>query len=139
MQRIVVAAKAGADEPWVADAAADLARQTGAAATVVSVDGLELEALSPTPRAEFASRARESAEALALRLRAAGIEAGAETRSGPVVPGLLLYAEEHDADVIVVGASSRGRVASRLLGDVPLELVQRSRRPVLIIARPHGA
>ena len=137
MKRIVVAAKAGADEPWVADAAADLAAQTGAPVTVVSVDGLELEALSPTPRAEFAGRARESAEALALRLRAAGVEATAETRSGAVVPGILLYAEEHDADIIVVGASSRGRVRQRLLGDVPLELTQRARRPVLIVSRPH--
>jgi nucleotide-binding universal stress UspA family protein len=136
MQRIVVAAKAGADQPWVADAAVQLAAQTGAQVNVVSLDGLELEALSPTPRSEFADRARESAEALKLRLRAGGVEATAETRAGAVVPGILLYAEEHDADIIVVGATSRGRVAARVLGDVPLELAQRSRRPVLIVARP---
>jgi nucleotide-binding universal stress UspA family protein len=136
MQRIVVAAKAGADQPWVADAAAQLAAQTGAQVNVVSLDGLEMEALSTTPRSEFADRARESAEALKLRLRASGVEATAETRAGAVVPGILLYAEEHDADIIVVGATSRGRVASRVLGDVPLELAQRSRRPVLIVARP---
>jgi nucleotide-binding universal stress UspA family protein len=136
MQRIVVAAKAGADQPWVAEAAAQLAAQTGAAVNVVSLDGLEMEALSTTPRSELAGRARESAEALALRLRASGVEATAETRAGPVVPGILLYAEEHDADIIVVGATSRGRVAARVLGDVPLELAQRSRRPVLIVHRP---
>ncbi len=136
MQRIVVAAKAGADQPWVAEAAAHLAAQTGAKVNVVSLDGLEMEALSTTPRSEYADRARESAEALVLRLRASGVEATAETRAGAVVPGILLYAEEHDADIIVVGATSRGRVAARVLGDVPLELAQRSRRPVLIVAHP---
>jgi hypothetical protein len=57
MRRIVVAAKAGADQPWLADAAAELAQQTGAAVSVVSLDGLDVEALSPTPRSEFTARA----------------------------------------------------------------------------------
>jgi nucleotide-binding universal stress UspA family protein len=136
MQRIVVAAKAGADELWLADAAADLAKQTGAGAVVVSFDGVDMEALSPLPRSEYAASARSSADALAQRLRDAGIEATAEVRSGRPVPGLLTAAEELGADLIVVGASSRGRVAARLLGDVSLELVQRATRPVLVIGRP---
>ena len=136
MQRIVVAAKAGADQPWVADSAAELARQTGAAVAVVSVDGLEIEALSTVPRSEFAERARTSAEALAARLRELGVEATAEMRGGKVVPGILMFAEEQDADLIVVGGTSRGPVAARVLGDVPLELVARSRRPVMIVGRP---
>ena len=43
MERIVVAAKAGADEPWLADAAAHLAEQTGGVVIVVSVDGVDVE------------------------------------------------------------------------------------------------
>ena len=70
------------------------------------------------------------------RIRAAGVETTAETRPGQVVRGILLYAEEQDADLIVVGASSRGRVAQRLLGAVPLDLVGRSRRPVLVVSPP---
>ena len=62
MQHIVVAAKAGADEPWVADAAAELAKQTGAQVAVVSVDGLELEGLSPMPRSEFPEQAQQTAD-----------------------------------------------------------------------------
>ena len=64
MQRIVVAAKAGADEPWLADAAANLAEQTGAAVSVVSVDGLDVEMGSTMPRSEYAgagARARPTA------------------------------------------------------------------------------
>src|SRR3954463_5688623 len=64
MDRIVVAAKAGAEQPWVADAAAELAQHTGASVEVVSVDGVEMEALSPLPREEYARSALESAERL---------------------------------------------------------------------------
>lgn len=140
MQTIVVAAKAGSSQPWVADAAAELAQQTGARVRVVSVDGVELEALSPLPRSEYLDDARASAEAIAERIGDRGVEATAVARSGKVVPGILLFAEEQDADLIVAGASTRGPVARRILGDVPLELVQRSRRPVLVVSAPaqHG-
>jgi nucleotide-binding universal stress UspA family protein len=138
MQRIVVAAKAGADEPWLADAAAGLAEQTGASVAVASVDGLDVEMGSTMPRSEYAQLARESAERLAGQIREAGVEAEAHVRHGKVVPGLLVFAEEHDADLVLVGASKRGPVAKRLLGDVSLELVRRSRRPVMVIAPPSG-
>src|SRR5690242_16204984 len=138
MRTIVVAAKAGADQPWVADAAAELAQQTGAQAKVVSVDGVDVEMLAPLPRSEYQQKARESADRLAEQIRGHGVEAIAEVRQGKVVPGILLYAEEHDADMIVVGGSTLGPVARRILGDVPLELVQRSRRPVLVVSAPQG-
>jgi nucleotide-binding universal stress UspA family protein len=136
MQRIVVAAKAGAEEPWLADAAAELAEQTGAAVTVVSFDGVDMEALSPLPRSEYADQARTSAELIAERLRSAGASAELQVRSGRPVPGVLVAAEELGADLILVGASARSPVAARLLGDVALELVQRSKRPVLVISPP---
>jgi nucleotide-binding universal stress UspA family protein len=136
MQRIVVAAKAGEDEPWLADAAANLALQTGATVSVISVDGLDVEMGSTMPRSEYTAQAHEAAERMAERIRAEGVEAGAEVRAGRVVPGVLMFAEECDADLILVGASKRGPVAKRLLGDVSLELVRRSRRPVMVIAPP---
>jgi nucleotide-binding universal stress UspA family protein len=136
MQRILVAAKAGAQEPWLADAGSEVAEQTGAAVTVVSFDGVDMEALSPLPRSEYADQARGSAELIAGRLREAGVEADVEVRSGRPVPGVLVAAEEIGADLILVGASARGPVAARLLGDVSLALVQRSKRPVLVIAPP---
>jgi nucleotide-binding universal stress UspA family protein len=138
MQRIVVAAKAGADEPWLADAAAGLAEQTGATVSIVSVDGLDVEMGSTMPRSEYAELARSSAEALAAALGEAGVEADANVRPGKVVPGVLMFAEEREADLVLVGASRRGPVAKRLLGDVSLELVRRSRRPVMVIAPPSG-
>jgi nucleotide-binding universal stress UspA family protein len=105
---------------------------------VVSVDGLELEALSTVPRAELAALAQEAVDRAVARLEAGGVQATGAVVPGRIVRGILLYAEERDADVIVCGASPRGPVASRVLGSVPLELVQRSRRPVLVITPPHA-
>ena len=134
MERIVVAAKEGADQPWLADAAAELAQQTGAAVSVVSLDGLDVEALSPTPRSEFRELAEQTVNGILEHLAAAGVEAEGDVRAGLVTPGILLYAEEKDADVIVCGASTKGRVARRVLGSVPVALIQRARRPVLVIS-----
>ena len=129
-----MAAKAGADQPWLADAAVELAQQTGASVSVVSLDGVDTETLAPMPRAEYRELAQTAVDGFLERLRAAGVEAEGEVRPGAVVRGVLVYAEEHDADVIVCGASSKGKVARRVLGSVPVELIQRARRPVLVIS-----
>jgi len=139
MKRIVVAAKAGADQPWLADAAADLAEEIGADVAVVSLDGLEMEALSTVPRKELARGAEAAAKQMAERIARAGITVTAEHRAGPVVRGVLVFAEEQEADLIVVGATSRGPVARRMLGTVTTRLVERSRRPVLVITPPPTA
>jgi nucleotide-binding universal stress UspA family protein len=139
MKRIVVAAKAGAAQPWLAEAAAGLAQEMGARVAVVSLDGLELEALSTVPRDELAKTAEQAANAVAERIRAEGVEATAEARSGPAVRGVLVYAEEQEADLIVVGATTRGPVARRMLGTVTTRLIERSRRPVLVITPPPTA
>jgi nucleotide-binding universal stress UspA family protein len=136
MQRIVVAAKAGSDQPWLADAAAELAQQTGAAVSVVSLDGLDMEALSTTPRSEFHDAAQRAVDGFVERLSAAGVTADAEVRPGKVSRGILLFAEEKEADAILVGASTKGKVARKFLGSVPVELIQRARRPVIVISPP---
>jgi nucleotide-binding universal stress UspA family protein len=136
MQRIVVAAKAGSDQPWLADAAAELAHQTGAAVSVVSLDGLDMEALSTTPRSEFHDAAQRAVDGFVERLSAAGVTADAEVRPGKVSRGILLFAEEKEADAILVGASTKGKVARKVLGSVPVELIQRARRPVIVISPP---
>ena len=136
MQRIVVAAKAGADQPWLADAAAELAGQSGAVVDVVSADGLDIEAFSTVPRTEAADPARDSAEAIAEQLRGQGIQAEAHLLHGLPVRSVLLFAEDREADLIVAGGSTRGPVARRMLGSVPIELIRRARRPVLVVTPP---
>lgn len=139
VQKIVLAATAGADQPWVADAAAQLARETGAAVAVVSVDDLETEMLAPMPRSEYREQAAAAAGGAAERVRAAGVEVTKEVRSGLALEQILAYADEQQADLIVVGSSTRSRLASRLLGTVPLSLVQSSKRPVLVVTEPSGS
>ena len=68
MQRIVVAAKAGSDQPWLADAAAQLAPQTGASVYVVALDGVDIEALSSLPRSEYQATAQSAVDGLLERL-----------------------------------------------------------------------
>ena len=56
-----------------------------------------------------------------------------------MVRSVLLFAEHRDADLIVAGATSRGPVASRLLGNTPIEMIRRARRPVLVVTPPGGS
>lgn len=136
MKTIVMAANAEADQPWVADATAQLSQETGARVAVVCVDELETEKLSTLPREELRARAEEAASTAVEQLRAAGVEATKEVRSGRALDEIMVFIDEQDADLVVVGTSARGRIASRLLGTVPLALVERSPRPVLVVTGP---
>ncbi|GIE95208.1 universal stress protein [Paractinoplanes rishiriensis] len=137
--RIVVAAKPGADQPWIADAVIGLAKQTGATVAVVAADEVELERFAGAPREVFADKARESAEALARRIAEAGIEVVTTLLPGRAVPAILGFAERERADLIVVGSSHHAKMTERLLGSVPLDLIKQSARPVLVVTHPAAA
>ena len=133
---IVVAANPEAEQPWVADAVARLAKQTQATVAVVSVDEVELERLAPLPREVYLERADRAASALVDRLAAAGVQAGKTVLSGRPLDRILEFSDQQDADLVVVGSSTRPAIAERLLGSVPLELIKKSHRPVLVITNP---
>ena len=137
--RIVVAANPDADTPWVADAAIGLAKQTGATLAVVAADEVELERLAPVPRSVYADKAREAVAAMARRLSDAGLTVSETVVPGRAVPAILEFADQQQADLIMVGSSSRPAVAERLLGSVPLDLIKRSTRPVLVVTHPGHA
>ncbi|MBU2664544.1 universal stress protein [Actinoplanes bogorensis] len=134
--RIVVAAKPDADQPWLADAVIGLAKQTGAAVSVVAADSVELERLAPAPRSVFSDSAYAAATSIARRLAEAGVEATVAVLPGRPVPAILDFAKQHHADLIVAGSSTRPKVAERLLGSVPLDLIKQSPKPVLVITHP---
>jgi nucleotide-binding universal stress UspA family protein len=136
--RIVVAAKPDADQPWVAQAAAGLAKQTGASVAVVSVDQVELERLAAAPRSLFTQAAEQAAATMARRLGEAGVSVTHSVVPGRAVQGILDFADQQKADLIVVGATTRPAVAERLLGSVPLDLVKKSTRPVVVITHPNS-
>ena len=135
---IVLAANPQADQPWVADAVAALARQTGATIAVVSVDELELERFAPAPREVYLERAREAARKAIERLAQHGTTATSTVLSGRAADRILEFAEDQQADLIVVGASARPALAARLLGSVPMTLMERSPKPVMIVTHPDG-
>jgi nucleotide-binding universal stress UspA family protein len=136
---IVVAAKPDSDQPWLADAVAELAKQIGASVSVVAADDVELERLAAAPRSVFTQAAEKAAGAIADRLAAAGVQASRTVVPGRPVPGILAFADQQSADLIVVGSTSRPTVAERLFGSVPLELIKRSTRPVTVITHPEQA
>jgi nucleotide-binding universal stress UspA family protein len=133
---IVVAVKPDADQPWVTDAAADLAKQTGATVSVVSVDEVELERLAAAPRSVFTQAAERAAAAATERLTSAGVPVTTSVLPGRPVQAILDFADQQNADLIMVGSSSRPAVAVRLLGSVPLDLIKRSHLPVTVITHP---
>src|SRR5919112_4442225 len=133
---IVVAAKPDADQSWVADAVVGLVRQTGASVAVVAADEVELERLAAVPRSVFAEKAQKSAAAMVRRLGDAGIEASMTVLPGRALTGIMEFADQQKADLIVVGSSSRPAVAERLLGSVPIDLIKKSARPVLVVTHP---
>ena len=135
---IVVAAKPDTDQPWLTDAVIGLVRQTGATVAVVSADEVELERLAAVPRAVHAGRAQQAVAAAVGRLADAGIEAVSAVVPGRPLAAIMDFADQQRADLVVVGSSSRPAVAERLLGSVPLDLIEKSSRPVLVVTHPHG-
>ena len=133
---IVLAAKPEADQPWITDAVASLAKQTGATVSVVAVDEVELERFSPAPRSVFVQSAQEAVDTAVRRLADAGVEAQGTVLPGRPLERIVEFAAQRQADVIVVGASTRPAVAERLLGSVPLQLIEKAARPVLVVTRP---
>jgi nucleotide-binding universal stress UspA family protein len=138
IERILVVAVAAVDQPWLVGPAAQLASETGAQVTVVGVDDVESQRFETLPRTELAQLARAAAEAAADRLAEAGVAAEVAVVSGPAADTVIEVADELDADLILVGGSSRGPVLERLLGSLALDLVQRSGRQVLVVTQPGG-
>ena len=86
---------------------------------------------------ELESAAEEGARDLA---EAAAARSGAQVRTSParanVWSTIAYVAEEHDADVIVVGSRGRSELSSVLLGSVAHGLVHHASRPVLVVRQP---
>ncbi len=136
IERILVVAVAATDQPWLVGPAAQLASETGAQVTVLGVDDVESQRFEMLPRAESAELARAAAAGTAERLAEAGVRAEVAVISGPAADSVIEVADRLEADLIVVGGSSRGPVLERLLGSLALDLVQHSGRQVLVVTEP---
>jgi nucleotide-binding universal stress UspA family protein len=133
MHRSILVAFDGSDGARAAlERAAELARASGAALTVVEVVSA---GHLPFTGAEAARRAGQ--ERAALRAAVAGLpdELGADpwVISGAPAAGVLTVAEEIGADLIVTGTRARGGLARALLGSVSAEIAGGAGCDVLVV------
>ena len=72
-----------------------------------------------------------------------GLPVTTELLRGPAVREIVAFADEHDADLIVVGSRGHGALTTALLGSVSLGVLRHTTRPVLVVrghaATPHEA
>lgn len=80
---------------------------------------------------EYATGVGEDAKAQAVELGAA--DPRAFVKNGPVARGIVAFAEENDADLIVMGGRGLGSVESYLLGSVSHKVTGTSSCPVMIV------
>ena len=94
-------------------------------------------AVDTATRAEVEARVREGVELA----RAAGLEALGEPRFAARKPWqtLTAAAEEHDAELILVGSHGFGGLRPLVLGSVSHQLIHRAHRPVLAVPTPEAA
>jgi nucleotide-binding universal stress UspA family protein len=149
IRRVVIGADGSADARRAIDFLCGLDRDRRAAVTVVGVvepivlptSGILPASIRSTLRhnaatmtKELISRARRDATAAAATLTRAGWRVRVEVRSGAALVELLAAAEQNRCDVLVVGArGTRGGLERALLGSVAAGVLNRSRRPVMVV------
>jgi nucleotide-binding universal stress UspA family protein len=69
-------------------------------------------------------------------LDAAGVPEARVARDGPPADVLLAVAEEHDADLVVVGERGIGGGPARVLGSTSRRVLEDADRPVLVVPAP---
>jgi nucleotide-binding universal stress UspA family protein len=65
-------------------------------------------------------------------LRAHGLEPEAESLPGGPKHGLLAHAQEWGADLVVMGSTSRGRIAKLMVGETALEVLMNADVPLFL-------
>ena len=125
--------------------AADLVETSGGTLSVLEVfEDAPAFPLGPTSaltsEAEEHTIERTSAllEADAGAIRERGLAVQVIVRSGEPAATLLEVAEDVDADLVVVGTRGRGDPAEPLLGSVARRVVNRIRRPTLVVPAAAG-
>jgi len=119
--------------------AREIAQQNGATLCALHVAPLPLNAtefapipMDPYPVWEKTARA-ELEKLAAAQLEGRGVAYKIETRSGEAADGILMQAQEMDADLIVLATHGRKGLSHFLIGSVAERVIRRSPRPVLVV------
>lgn len=98
--------------------------------------GYDREPLNPNTSEDRAVELRDEWAVLSKRADealASGVGAVPRMTVAPTAEGILAEADQTDAAVIVVAAHRRGAVHRLLVGSTVTELLQRARRPILVV------
>ena len=117
------------------DPLVELARRSGVGQARVLHLNLRESYGRPALPLETDATASYAAEAAVFELRMAGMAASGLVRHaliGKAAEAITAEATEWGADLIILGPSRRGELASRLLGSVTLNVLQHASCPVLV-------
>jgi nucleotide-binding universal stress UspA family protein len=140
--RIAVAYDDSPEADRALDAAAALARRTGASLRLVTAVNTTVglyPPLDPTAYREISEVAREAAQ-LRLDRAAAGLEGDVPVTTA-VIEGdvaLALVADSEDDDLMVTGSRGHGPFRRVLLGSVSTKLLREAACPLVIVPRGSG-
>jgi len=155
MKRIVVAVDFNEEVNDVLDVASSIATATGAGVDVVHIYSTSPEFVSAPPYffpgmpvsedlAEHGERVREQRKRvreIVGKLQKRNIEVVGHMRASEkedVVRGIVEFAREREADMIVIGTHRPGRIERIVMGSTTEGVVRQSEIPVLIVPRKKG-
>jgi nucleotide-binding universal stress UspA family protein len=136
MERLIVAVDGSKGSNAAVDEALDLARGLDAHVTFVCVRKRPSAVLGypfdeRLVRVEFDKARQTIAEALS-KAREARVKADGEILEGDPAGEIVSFADNRDAELIVVGSRGRGAIAGSLLGSVSRDIVQHAHVPVVV-------
>ena len=136
--RILVPTDGSVGSAHVALQAIDLAETYGATIHVLHVVDESVRALVAGfgDEAAFEDRGREAVERVAKMARHHGIDVETAVESGDPAERIVDYADEIDADLIVLGTHGRSGVTRRLIGSVAENVVRQANPPVMTVSLP---
>lgn len=128
MQRILIAVDGSKAADSAVDVGLDLAAAQQAETTFIYV-------LAPAATADYHRILLDASK----RAERRGIASWRELKAGrSVARAIVEYADEIDADLIVIGMRSLGTVTTALLGSTCRAVLKRTTRPTLVVHAPQA-
>jgi nucleotide-binding universal stress UspA family protein len=138
--RILIALDRGDPAQWAFEVAADLAARTAAKVLLVHVlpPPTSLVGEFVVVLQDLDTKHHNEADALLHKFQSRlpeGVDSHTAVREGAPAEQILAAADQWQADLIVLGTHSRGRLARLLLGSTAEDVIRRSNCPVITVAQ----